>query len=156
MISPTGNREIEDSHQFLRRGMDDIGGCPRFLRSRGLTLVEILLSVAILSCGVVLVMQALVRGAYALARAEHQLQAYTFARAKMADIDMAVKQGIEPKIKGEFRMGSMPYQWRLETSVLEDEPTLQLMTLWVGWRQGGYDYASTVSAVTRLPASAQP
>ena len=69
----------------------------------------------------------------------------------VADIEIALKQGITPRAKGQFRMGPMPFHWRLEAESLEEEPALQLMTLTVAWRQGGHEYDSAVSAVTRIP-----
>jgi hypothetical protein len=116
-----------------------------------LTLVEVLITVAILSSALVLILGALVRGAYALEVAKHRTHAYTFSSVKMADVELSLKQGLEPKMKGEFRMGHSPFEWRLDMTPIEEEPKLQLVTLTVGWRQGRHEYASQVSTITRVP-----
>ena len=118
-------------------------------RSRGLTLVEILVAVAILATGGVLILQALARGAYALNVAENRRWAYVFSQAKMADLDMSLKQGLEPKTHGEFRMGREQFRWDVDTFAT-DEPELQLVTLTVAWRQGRHDYASQFSTLVRV------
>ncbi len=121
----------------------------------GLTLVEILISVALLASASVLIMQALARGAYVSTLAHSRMRAYTFAAAKMADVDLSFAQGIEPDPEGQFRVGRQQFQWHLQASPLPDEPTLEEVTLTVDWRQGKHPYESHVSVLRRLP-KAQP
>ena len=118
-------------------------------KRRGLTLVEILVAVAILATGGVLILQALARGAYTLKVAENRRHAYIFSQAKMADLDMSLKQGLEPTTRGQFRMGREQFRWDVYTSPTE-EPELQLVTLRVAWRQGQHDYASQFSTLVRV------
>ena len=120
----------------------------------GFTLVEVLISVAILAVGSVLIMQALARGAYALAVAAQRSTAYSFAAAKLADLELSARQGIVPNSAGRFGTGARQCEWRVDASPLDDEPQLALLTLTVGWRQGRYQYESRFSTVQRLPPEA--
>ena len=117
-------------------------------------LIEILLSVAILAAGIVVIMQALARGAYALTFAENQLRAYTFARSKLVDLDMSFRRGVEPVDHGEFRIGHEQFRWGLMAAPLE-EPRLQVVTLTVAWRQGQREEAARFNLVAPAPKDAE-
>ena len=116
-----------------------------------MTLVEILISVAILATGAVLILQALARGAQALSLARSRAVAYAFASAKMADVELATAQGKDVTPEGQFRAGHESFHWHLEAVPTADEPELQLVTLTVGWRQGRDAYTTNVSTMTPLP-----
>ena len=118
---------------------------------RGLTLIEILISIAILASASVLIMQALVRGAYMLTLAKNRLTAYTFLSAKMADLELGFQQGIPPKPSGQFRAGRDQFQWHLDTAPAAEDARLELVTVTVGWHQGRRDYESHTSLLRRLP-----
>ena len=116
----------------------------------GLTLVEILISVALLASAAVLVMQALAKGAYVSALAHDRLDAYTFASAKLADLDVAMAQGLVPDPAGQFRVGRQLYRWHLDTAPVAEHPWLEQMTLTVDWQQGRHARESHVTAIRRL------
>ena len=118
---------------------------------RGLTLVEILISVAILASASVFVLQALTRGAYAVALRRNKLRAYAFASAKMADLELSAAQGTPPRKAGEFSFGRDRFQWRVDASVDPATPQCELVTLTVGWQQGRHPHESQISALLRLP-----
>ena len=124
-------------------------------RHRGLTLIELLISVAILASAAVLIMQALARGAYTLALADNRLKAYAFCATKMADLEMQFNSAAALDTHGEFRSGRDQFEWHVESSAISDDPTLELITLTVGWQQGRDAYTSHVSALRHL-AQAQP
>ena len=116
--------------------------------NNGFTLIEILISVALLAFGVALILQGLARGAYALALATNRLRAYEFAGAKLADVELSGDSG---KTHGRFHMGSEEFEWTVDAAPLPDEETLELVTLTVGWQQGRREYAESASAVRRRP-----
>ncbi len=119
----------------------------------GLTLIEILISVAILSAAVTLILQGLVRGAYVLSVTEHRLKAYVFAMSKLADLETELRQGTQPLSQdGEFREGPLRFEWRVDCAPVLEEPMLELVTLTVSWRQGRQTYAMPVSLIHRLAA----
>ena len=119
-------------------------------RCQGLTLIEVLFSLAILAVGEVLIMQALARGAHALAIAERRSTAYAFAAAKLADLEMSFQQRAEPNMSGRFGAGQGAFEWRVDSVPQDDQPKLALVTLTVDWRQGKHEYASRFSTVRRL------
>ena len=155
MTSATGSNSI-------RSGLGAQGwGCwpraqspePRACVS-GLTLIEILVSVAILASAMVLIMQALARGASALNLARNRLSAYRFSVAKMADLELSAGQPSVPRTEGQFRAGRDEFHWRVEAASSPDEPQLELVNLIVAWDQGRHTYESQVSALRPVPAPA--
>ena len=112
---------------------------------RGMTLVEVLLSVVILASATVLILQALARGAVGLAIAANRSRAYAFASTKLADVELSFAQGLNPAPKGNFRMGDTPFHWELAMSQAIEDPELQVVTLTVDWNQGRGEYASQFS-----------
>ena len=116
-----------------------------------MTLIEVLLSLAILAIGQVVILQALARGAYALAGAERSSTAYAFAAAKLADLDLSFQQRVEPKMSGRFGSGQGAFEWHVDRVPQDDQLRLALVTLTVGWRQGKHEYASRFNMVHRAP-----
>ncbi|GEM_PF-4251924 len=116
--------------------------------SKGLTLVEILISVALLAFALALILQGLARGAYALALATNRLRAYEFVATKLADVELSGDSG---RTSGRFRMGADAFAWTTEVLRLPDAETLELVTLRVAWQQGRREYAEQASAIRRRP-----
>ena len=115
----------------------------------GLTLVEILVSIAILATAMAFILQAFARGAYLLAVTKNRMGVYAFASAKLADLELSLLQGGDVRPEGEFRLGREACHWRVE-SVPSDDPELELVTLTVGWRQSRRDYESAFPMVHRI------
>jgi prepilin-type N-terminal cleavage/methylation domain-containing protein len=116
----------------------------------GFTLVELLISIAILAMGSVLLTQALARGAHALVLAHHRATAHSFAAAKMADLELGLRYGAEIKPSGQFGAGRNRFTWQVERTAA-DLPDLELVTLTVGWKQGRHDHYARFSAVHKIP-----
>ena len=123
---------------------------------QGLTLVEILVSVAILAAGTVLVLQALGRGAYLLTVARQRSTAYALSAAKMADLELSLRQGGEPQTKGRFGQGRDQFVWQADVSPARESPNLALVMLTVSWRQGGRDDALQTSTLVAIPGASAP
>ena len=98
-------------------------------------------------------MQALARGAAALASAKQRSTAYTFAAAKLADLDLSQQQRIEPRLSGHFGSGRELFGWRVDAVPEPERPELELVTLTVDWQHGRHDYASRFSTVRPAPAA---
>ena len=122
---------------------------PQPIAKHGFTLIEVLVSIAILASAVVLILQAFVRGAYVMALAKNRLRAYTFASAKMADVELALQHGREPDPDGRFSAGREQFRWRLDRAPADD-PQLERVTLTVSWRQGRRAYESHTATLRRL------
>ena len=97
-------------------------------------------------------MQALARGAHALAAAQYRSTAYAFAAAKLADLEMSLQQQQELRTSGRFGSGPNAFDWQVTTAPQDDQPQLEQVTLTVDWRQGPHRYASSFSTVRRAPA----
>ena len=119
-----------------------------------MTLIEVLVSVGILAASAVVILQAFVRGAYTLALVKNRMAAYAFSSAKMADVELALRQGKAPEPKGRFRMGRDEFEWRIEAGPSGDDPQLARIALTVGWHQGRSLYESQVVTLARLPEAA--
>ena len=119
-----------------------------------MTLIEILISVIILSTSLVFILQACARGAYVLTQSYYRLKAYAFASAKMADLELAFHQGVIPKADGEFRVGRELFRWQVATRPFSEDPQFELVTLSVGWHQGLNAYESRVETLRRIPLPA--
>ncbi len=118
---------------------------------RGLTLIEILVSVVILASAVVFIMQALARSTFTLALAKNRLAAYAFSSAKMAELETAYAQGAVPKEgAGHFRVGRDEFDWRVDASASSEDPQLERVTPTVEWRQGSNAYESQMSMLQRV------
>ena len=112
--------------------------------------MEVLISIAILAGGAAIIMQALARGAHALALAQRRTTAYQFAASKLADLELAEAEGKAIRSAGQFGTGPERFEWHLKAAPL-DAPTLQMVTLTVEWRQGGQRYESRFSTVQPVP-----
>jgi prepilin-type N-terminal cleavage/methylation domain-containing protein len=76
----------------------------------GLTLVEVLISIAILALGAGLVMQALARGAHTLVVARNRSTAYAFSAAKMTDLESLNGAVCQYDTAEQFRAGNQRCQ----------------------------------------------
>ena len=118
-----------------------IGNSPRKTskRHRGLTLIEVLISVILLAGGAVLVMQSFATGWEAIVRADERASAYLFALSKLADLELAQGQGrnLAERTDGSFRVGAKPYTWHLNLQADEEKARApQLVTLSIYWPRG--------------------
>ena len=124
-------------------------GGPRSASPAGLTLIELLVSVAILAGATVLIMQAFAKGAYTLAVAGNRLRAYSFVSNKMAELEVAFNEGTIPKTEGQFRVGRDEFRWHLDSEATSEDSTLELVTLNVEWAQSRRPYATHISLLRR-------
>lgn len=119
---------------------------------RGLTLIEVLLSVIVLATGVVLILQAFATSSRVLLRARNRLDAYTFASAKMGDLESAFQQRKTPKLHGVFHNGTRKFTWHVTTTPTESDPALHEVALTVGWKQGLHDFTTGVTTLAHIEA----
>jgi len=151
MILRTGNNRTRSGLRAQGWGQLPRAQSPEPRADVGLTLVEILVSVAILAAAVVLIMQALLRGAYALTLAEQRFHAYAFSVGKLADVETALDTGQSLTPHGRFRMGKDQFTWQLEAVPLPEGPQLELVTLSVGWGTGRQERSTHVGLLRHVP-----
>jgi type II secretory pathway pseudopilin PulG len=121
--------------------------------SMGLTLIEVLMSVVLLSTGAVFIMQALARISYAQAVAEDRRTVYLFAISKMAEVALAVEQGTlsEDGERGSFRIGPRAFSWNATAEPLDDDPQGASVVLTTAWQRGSADFSHHVTTIVRTP-----
>jgi prepilin-type N-terminal cleavage/methylation domain-containing protein len=128
-------------------------------RRGGMTLVEVLLAVVILSSGAVLVVNAFAKIWESVRVAQHRSAAHIFAVSKMADLELANRQGL-PLLRrpgGTFRAEGQKFTWDV-SAVPSDPDRLEaptLVTLTVTWPRGGRTDSLTYETLLRAPAAAQ-
>ena len=117
----------------------------------GLTLIEVLVSVVILSFGAVAIMQGLARAAYAASMSEQQTAAHILALSKMSDLELMVRRSepLKPQDSGDVRVGVQTYRWEILAQPVSEESNLQRVSLLVSWSVGARNYAHQI--VTWLP-----
>ena len=122
-------------------------------RGRGLTLIEVLISVVILSMGSVVIMEAFGRMAQAMAIADDETGAYLFAMSKMSEVEVEFREGRAPEEdeeSGSFRLGERGYEWALRSSTLSEEPPVKSIALDVEWQRGSEMYTRRFETMLRV------
>lgn len=123
----------------------------------GLTLVEVLVSIVILSTGAVLVVQGLARVSYAQMVAEQRTHAYLFALSKMAELEMAMQEGpLAEHDDGSFRIGEQAFHWEVTSAEVAGAEEARAVSLEVAWHHGADVFEHRVDTVLRAPAALHP
>ncbi|MBI4598496.1 MAG: prepilin-type N-terminal cleavage/methylation domain-containing protein [Candidatus Omnitrophica bacterium] len=134
--------------------MSRIGPCRRRAKTKGVSLIEVLISVAILAAGMAVILQGLVRSAYTLSVARNRLRAYSFASAKLTEVELGIHQRAELRPEGSFRIGRETFRWQL--TVAPATPTTQEAALAVEWQQAGHPYRIHTASMMPIPATPEP
>ena len=118
----------------------------------GFSLIETLVSVAILSVGTVVIMQTLANIAHAQMVAEHQASAYVFAASKMADVELAARRGetFDDAQHGTFWIGPQQFNWQVASAEVPEDPTRRHVALSVDWRMGARAYEQRLETVLKV------
>jgi len=121
-----------------------------------LTLIEVLLSVVILAVGAVVIMQALVKISYAHTIVEDQTRASLLAMSKMAELELAVREGVFPEKgeRGRERMGTQTMLWEATSQAREEDPTLAAVHVTISWRRGSAVGERQLDTLLRPPQDA--
>ena len=116
--------------------------CDSYERANGLTLIEVLVSLVILSVGAVTILQAMMRISHAQILTTYQSKASLFALSKLGDVEMAFRQGSDVKEHdgGTVRVGECAFQWELAATPLVEEPLVRVVSLAVRWRAGAQNF----------------
>ena len=124
--------------------------------NRGLTLIEVLVSVAILSAGAVVLTQSLANAAHAQAIAESRMQAYLLAASKLGELELIAARGevVPAQAEGTIRVGGEAFGWSISASA-PDEALAQAVTLRISWHHGSREHAQQLETMVRLPESAR-
>lgn len=104
----------------------------------GLTLIEVLIAIVIAAVSATVVLQAFAGLARGLTIAERRTAACAFATSKMAELIVAPRQrtGQANLDGGTFRLDDQPFSWQAVAQPLNDEHSLEAVTLTVAWTRG--------------------
>ena len=123
--------------------------------NRGLTLIEVLVSVVILSAGAVVLTQSLANAAHAQAIAESRMQAYLLAASKLGELELTAARGelVPAQVEGTIRVAGDAFGWSAIASAPNDD-LVQTVRLRISWQQGPHAYAQQFETAVRLPENA--
>ena len=125
----------------------------------GLTLIEVLTSIVLLAVSAVFIMQALARISYAQLVAEDRRSAYFFSLSKVAEVELAVRQGTFPQDgeHGRIHVGASTCSWEVTASRVADDPQEMAVVLTTSWHRGAEDVTHHVETILHtLHGAAEP
>ncbi len=110
------------------------------LRPSGFTLIEVMITVAILSCGTVMIQYGLLRSANVLGHTSNTLQVQNWMNDKIWDVKEALFYSENPPPEdqsGSFNDAAREFQWTMHVEPAMVEQELYLLRLTVTWLEGG-------------------
>jgi type II secretion system protein I len=117
----------------------------------GFTLVELLVTVSILTIGVISVLRSFLSVSGAFSRSNNLFNAAWYLEKKISDIEEeAIKEeGLEAgREEGEFNIEGRRFSWLMDIEELEEEQNLTRLFLEVAWREGNQE--RNISLITYL------
>ena len=127
-------------------------GNKRFLT--GFTLIEIMVSIAILSFGLILILQGFTQSLNALRISRNNLKTTLLAEEKITEIQIEAKQSTDlyfGNLSGESDIDNIEFKW--ETSIIPDEEYehLNKVRTTVSWKEGRRKGAVPLVTYLRTP-----
>ena len=118
-----------------------------------MTLVEVLVSVAILAVGTVVLMQALGRVSWAVLVGESERETLLFSFSKMGETEWQVQSGLElpEKENGKFSSGGHEFFWRRTIQSDPMQPELKSADFGVTWGTGSARGEYRVETLLKQP-----
>ena len=120
----------------------------------GFTLVEIMVSIAILSLGLIVILQGFTNALNILRVAENNLATSLLSEEKMVEIEINVKPGEqvpEKYLNGSLQSGNIEFQWQTIMAVEGDYEDLYKALTKVTWREGRRSGVSSLSTYLVIP-----
>ncbi len=124
-------------------------------KTRGLTLIELLLSVVLFASVAVVVLPALGSASQMTQLAVRKGEAYLHGMTKMSELELQFTESETPPHigSGRFRSklgGPTPYSWEVFTEPYSEDPPLQKVTLIVAWPRGSQSDSIELQTLLRL------
>jgi len=108
-------------------------------KNNGFTLIEIMVSIAILSIGLIVILQGFTSSLNTLGVCRNNLEASLFAEERMADLEIDIKQNkyvFTRELSGSEQKGNLGFQWRIAmTPEIQQEELNRVLTT-VSWQEG--------------------
>ena len=123
-------------------------------RSRGFTLIEIMISIAILSVGLILVIQGLTQCLSILRISQDNLETSLLAEEKIAELEIAAKQEKGTFFKetsGETQSGNIEFKWQIRLTPDQEYEDLNEALTTVSWKEGTRKGASVFDTYLIIP-----
>ena len=108
-------------------------------KNSGFTLVEIMVSVAILSLGLIVILQGFAGSLNILRVCRNNLEASLFAEEKMAELEINIKQSKNAFINdlsGATQVGNLGLQWQIVASPDLEYKDLNKILATISWKEG--------------------
>jgi prepilin-type N-terminal cleavage/methylation domain-containing protein len=121
---------------------------------RGFTLIEIMMSVAILSVGLIMVLQGFSYAFNILRISRDNLETSLLAQEKMAEMEIKVKQKKDEFFKdanGELQSNNIEFKWQIRLTPDREYEDLYEAITTVSWKEGRRDGASIFSTYLTIP-----
>jgi prepilin-type N-terminal cleavage/methylation domain-containing protein len=128
-----------------------IGNNARRTTKYAFTLVEIIISAAILSVGLTVVLTGLTGLLNTLRISQNNLDSIFIFDKKMADLELkrAEEGKLETGYKEDFEFGKLSFQWEIDLSPVEDFEQLKKMVAVLSWQEGKREGKIIVPAYLR-------
>ena len=120
---------------------------------KGMTLVEIMVAVAILSCGLVPIFQALLVSVNAFGASTHYLNLHAWMDEKIWDMKDEVTRGSisTAELGGRVTLANKEFDWSVSTNLIDGDEELYRLCLTVSWKEGGKKKSLTRTAYALPP-----
>ncbi|MFA5362986.1 MAG: prepilin-type N-terminal cleavage/methylation domain-containing protein [Candidatus Omnitrophota bacterium] len=124
----------------------------------GFTLIEIMISVAILSVGLIMVLQGFSYAFNILRISRDNLETSLLAQEKMAEMEVNAKQKKDAfldDVSGASRSGNIEFNWRIRLTPDKEYEDLYEAVTTVSWKEGRRDGSSIFSTYLTIPHDKQ-
>ena len=123
-------------------------------RSKGFTLIEIMISVAILSFGLILILQGFTHSLNILSISENNLQATLLAEEKIAQLQIDAKQNeyeFLTDLSGELKLNNIEFNWETRITPDGEYQDLNSVLTIISWKEGKRKGSVPVVTYLRTP-----
>jgi len=123
-------------------------------RSRGFTLIEIMISIAILSVGLIFVLQGLTQCLSILRISQDNLEASLLAEQKISEFEILAKQetgSFSKATSGQSQSGNVDLTWQIDLTPDSDYEDLNEVLAIVYWKEGRRSGVSAFSTYLIIP-----
>lgn len=123
-------------------------------KNKGFTLIEIMVSVAILSLGLIVILQGFAGSLNILRVCRNNLEASLFAEEKMAELEINTKQSKNAFIKdlsGATQSGNLGLQWQIVVSPDLEYKGLNKILATISWKEGKRTGVNSLNTFLIIP-----
>ena len=121
---------------------------------QGFTLLEVMVSISILSFGLIFILQAFSRSLNAIRISQNNLQAGMVAEEKMAQLlinPQQTRSATAGNLGGKDKLEGFEFNWRLEWASADDYKDLNKTLSYIHWRQGKRKGGFSIITYLRTP-----